>query len=88
MSDPGAQYDPRNLIREAYRIEGITLADCRTIFLDWALGREAQDPRRAIEALIEHYAAPAEHPMTVVLNEALASPPSARRRGGARGRRG
>ena len=29
--------DPKGLIREAYRIEGITAAQCRSIFLDWAL---------------------------------------------------
>ena len=30
--------DPRGVIFEAYRIEGITGPDCRSIFLDWALG--------------------------------------------------
>ena len=29
--------DHKGLIREAYRIEGITLGECRSIFLDWAL---------------------------------------------------
>ena len=30
--------DPRGLILESYRIEGITEGQCRSIFLDWALG--------------------------------------------------
>ena len=30
--------DPRGLLYEAYQIDGISLADCKTIFLDWALG--------------------------------------------------
>jgi len=29
--------DPKGLIRESYRIEGIGMAECRSIFLDWAL---------------------------------------------------
>jgi hypothetical protein len=29
--------DPKGLMREAYRIDGITGGECRTIFLDWAL---------------------------------------------------
>ena len=29
--------DPKGLIRESYRIEGITLPECRTIFFDWAI---------------------------------------------------
>ena len=44
--------DSRGLIREAYRIEGIGPADCRTIFLDWALSLpEGTDTRAALEAL-------------------------------------
>ena len=30
--------DPRGLLFEAYRITGITLPECKAIFLDWALG--------------------------------------------------
>jgi len=29
--------DPRGLIFESYRIDGITIEECRMIFLDWAL---------------------------------------------------
>ena len=28
--------DPKGLIRESYRIEGITLPECKTIFFDWS----------------------------------------------------
>lgn len=82
-------HDPRNLIREAYRIEGITLADCRSIFLDWALGlKDGQDGPTSAAALLTVYAdQPADHPMTVVLREAVAGRATARRRGGAMGRR-
>ena len=33
----GTADDPKGLIREAYSIDGITKAECRSIFLDWAL---------------------------------------------------
>ena len=82
-------YDPRNLIGEAYRIEGIGAADCRSIFLDWALGLPAGvAPAEAATALLAAHAPPADHPMTALLAEA-ASGASRRghRRGGARGRR-
>ena len=29
--------DPKGLIRESYRIEGITPPECKTIFFDWAV---------------------------------------------------
>ena len=34
--------DHKGLIREAYRIDGITLPECRSIFLDWALSLPAE----------------------------------------------
>ena len=87
--DAATEYDPRNLIREAYRIEGITLADCRSIFLDWALGlTDGQDGAQAAGALLAYYSdQPADHPMSVVLREAESGRAKARRRGGAAGRR-
>jgi hypothetical protein len=80
--------DRKGLIREAYRIEGITEAECRSIFLDWALSLPVDaDPRRAIEALLARHAdAPEGHPMTKVLREGLVEGLMPRRRGGARGR--
>lgn len=75
--------DPKNLVREAFRIEGITDAECRSILVDWALSIEASEARPAIEALLTRHAdAPAGHPMTAVLREGLGAPPSGRRRGG------
>ncbi|ABV93516.1 conserved hypothetical protein [Dinoroseobacter shibae DFL 12 = DSM 16493] len=76
--------DPRNLIREAYRIEGITIWDCRSVFLDWALGAEKPaDPRDEVAVLLAHYGAEApDHPMTAVLRAAMDAPPEPARRGG------
>lgn len=87
---PTGDLDPRGLIQEAYRIEGIGAQDCRTIYFDWALGAEAgRDAAADTAALLAHYErSAADHPMTDVLREGLASadaPP--RRRGGWRGGR-
>lgn len=82
--------DPRNLIREAYRIEGITAPDCRSIFLDWAIGVPAgEDMRALIPPLLETYAADnPDHPMTEVLRAGLESADKTGRRGGWAARRG
>ena len=74
--------DPRGLIFEAYRMD-IGPEDCRTIFLDWALGLPEPAGRPEIAALLDHYGSrhPA-HPMTAVLREGLdrpARPPTRRR---------
>lgn len=87
---PTAELDPRALILEAYRIDGITGADCRTIYLDWALGVDAgRDMAGDTAALLAHYAAGApDHPMTEVLREgAQRDAAPAKRRGGPMGRR-
>ncbi len=77
-----AQNDPKGLIRESYRIEGITLGECRSIFLDWALSLPlGTDTRGPIKALLVTYDVP-DHPMTQVLTEGLAQVPEAKRRGG------
>lgn len=82
--------DPRGLIFEAYRIEGIGAEECRSIFLDWAMGTAAgADMEAMLLTLMEEYGARApDHPMTAILREGLsrAAPPS-RRRGGRSGRR-
>lgn len=82
MSDP----DPKGLIRESYRIEGITEPECRSIFLDWALSVTSSDPRDEIRALLEIYGARADHPMTGVLTEGLSQAARTGRRGGRAGR--
>ena len=76
--------DPKGLIRESYRIEGITEPDCRTIFLDWAIGIPSDvDPSDEIRTVLAIYASEApDHPMTKVLNAGLAAPARSGRRGG------
>lgn len=75
--------DPKGLIREAFRIDGITEPECRSIFVDWALSVDADDPRALIGRLLDRHAdAPPDHPMRVVLTEGLAAPARPRRRGG------
>ncbi len=81
-------YDPKGLIREAYRIDGITLGECRSIFLDWALTLPAgTDTETAIKTVLAKFADGQDgHPMTSVLTEGLAQAPQPKRRGGRKGR--
>ena len=85
----GDALDPKGLIGEAYRIEGIGEGECRSIFLDWALSvPESAEMRAAIEALVARHAVQApDHPMSVVLRAGLDRAESPRRRGGWRGRK-
>lgn len=86
---PLAQADPKGLVRESYRIAGISAAECRSIFVDWALSLPAAtDQRAALETLLATYGAQDAHPMTAVLSEGRAAAPAARRRGGRAGRLG
>lgn len=80
----GDVHDTKALIREAYRIDGITEAECRTIFLDWVLGLpDGQDVGVAVQAVLaRHHATPAGHPMTRVLQQSLQAAVAPRRRGG------
>ncbi|MFN3208549.1 MAG: hypothetical protein ACE369_06030 [Roseovarius sp.] len=80
--------DPKGLVRESYRIEGITPGECRSIFLDWALSVDDEgDTRTRIEGLIARYGSEQpDHPMTAVLREGLAAARAPKRRGGSRGR--
>ncbi len=84
----GSAQDPKGLVFESYRMDGITKAECRTIFLDWALSLPLeQDTGRSIRALLQdHGAAQPDHPMTEVLNEGLVGMATPRRRGGWRSR--
>lgn len=83
-----AELDHKRLIREAYRIEGITESQCRSIFLDWALSLPAEfDNRSAITQIMAHYSRePQGHPMTQVLQQGLDESIRPRRRGGWRSR--
>lgn len=76
--------DPRELIKESYLIEGISAPECRSIFLDWALGvAQSADMQSNIKGLLERHAVAApDHPMTAVLQEGLTTLPTAGRRGG------
>ena len=82
------ELDPKGLIREAYRIDGIGAPECRSIFLDWALGVPlGADPREKVRALLARHAKEAgDHPMTVTLKAALEEGSGPRRRGGRAGR--
>lgn len=76
--------DPKGLVRESYRIEGITTGECRSILLDWALSLPVGAPfEGALVTLIAQYG-PAHpgHPMTEVLREGLAKADQPRRKGG------
>lgn len=83
------ELDRTKVIREAYRIEGIGLEDCRSIFLEWLLGLpDGLNGNEAAQVLLTHHAdQPTDHPMTIVLREAVQGRAKARRRGGAMGRR-
>ncbi len=76
--------DPKGLVRESYAIDGITLEECQSIIIDWALslpvGLSMMD---ALRALIAHYALDRpDHPMSSVMNDGLTAPETPRRRGG------
>jgi hypothetical protein len=65
------EFDPRGLIAEAYRIDGISGAECRSIFFDWALSVEGE-AAPAVAGLLAHYGPSApDHPMTAVLREGV-----------------
>lgn len=80
--------DPKGLIRESYAIEGITPAECRSVFMDWALSLPAgADTAAPLALLIAHYGPGAPgHPMTQVLRDGAAPRPAPQRRGGRAGR--
>tara|TARA_B000000475_G_C15869309_1_gene395608 strand:+ start:179 stop:466 length:288 start_codon:yes stop_codon:yes gene_type:complete len=65
--------DPRGLLFEAYRIDGITTPECKTIFLDWVLGLASDlNIYMAIKAALDEYqTSNPEHPMTEVLLDGL-----------------
>lgn len=53
----GDEHDPKALIREAYNIDGIGMAECRSIFIDWALSMEAEAVPAALPVLIARHGA-------------------------------
>lgn len=82
------ELDPKSLMFEAYRIEGITPSQCRSIFLDWALSLPmGQDSGAAMQAILDLYGAnDPDHPMSVVLRQGLQGGAKPKRRGGWRSR--
>ena len=81
-------YDPKGVIFEAYRIEGINSSQCRSIFLDWALSiPNGVDPKDLIKTLLTQYGDDTpDHPMTEVLQQGLQTMQAPGRRGGWRSR--
>ena len=81
--------DPRGLIWESYNIEDIGEPECRSIFLDWAIGVPAgEDSTAHVRRLLAQLGAEyPDHPMTKVLRDALGAQTGGKRRGGAMGRR-
>ena len=48
-----SEADPKGLVRESYAIEGITVGECRSIFLDWALSlRDGLSVPEAVQVLL------------------------------------
>ena len=83
----GDYNDPKALIRESFNIEGISMEECRSIFLDWALSLPNDvDAKKIIPLLIDKYNDKKEHPMLLTLREGLITTVSPVRRGGRRGR--
>jgi len=88
MKTRGDAHDPKALIAESYRIDGITEGDCRSIFLDWALSMPTDsDTAASLRVLLDRHGIPG-HPMTGVLTAGLTAAAPPRRRGGRAGRQG
>jgi hypothetical protein len=80
--------DPKGLIRESFAMDGITMDECRSILIDWALSLPlGADTVAATQQLLEYHAAgQGDHPMTQLLTLALTQASSPMRRGGRAGR--
>ena len=84
----GDTFDPKALITEAYKIEGITLDECRSVFLDWALSLpdEVRPQDYLVALLARHTPGALDHPMTQVMKDGLQTISAPKRRGGWRSR--
>ena len=83
----GDATDPKGLIADSFKIDGITYEECRSIFLDWALAVPVDaDSKELIETLLARHPVDG-HPMTQVLTEGLSAAHAPKRRGGWKGRR-
>ena len=80
MSKGELDIDPRGLIHEAYRM-ALDPAECRSIFLDWAIGLPGGAGRAEVARLLDRYGpAHPDHPMTAVLREGVERKPAPRPR--------
>lgn len=79
-------FDPKGLIEDAYKIDGIGAPECRSIFLDWALSYEGSAAVGVAALLARHGNEPKDHPMTQTLRQGLEPAQKPRRRGGRAGR--
>jgi hypothetical protein len=82
----GDALDPKGLIEESYKIDGIVAPECRSIFLDWAMSYQGVHADGIAALLVRHRNEAADHPMTVTLRAGLETPQPATRRGGRRAR--
>ena len=75
--------DPRGMIYESYNIQGISIEECRMIFLDWALEAAKIDMTNDLmNPLKEYEYKNLSHPMTLVIKEGLKKVNTTGRRGG------
>ncbi len=73
MAQTYLDIDARGVIHEAYRIEGITQPECRSIFLDWAMFAPDNVPvAQCLETFMQVYGTQnPDHPMTQVIQLGL-----------------
>ena len=66
-------YDPKKLISESFKINGISDVECRSIFFGWVLdSNNCFDMNEALKILYQKYSLDyPKHPMTKVLLEGL-----------------
>ena len=71
MDKGNLDIDPRGLIFESYRMPDIRIEECRSVFLDWALGQPlGEDMAAALNILAGEYAdSNPDHPMSAVIRE-------------------
>ncbi|MCB1407155.1 MAG: hypothetical protein KDK01_13095 [Rhodobacteraceae bacterium] len=89
MTEAAHPDDPKGLIRESYRIDGITASECRSILVDWALSLPADCDQGAAATRLLATGRDPGHPMTALLAEAATHRAAAgrgQRRGGRAGR--
>lgn len=83
--EPRDPDDPKGLIRESFRIDGISAPECRSILLDWALSLPVGTDQAAAAARLGAAHAPRDHPMTDLLHAAAQGGGLGQRRGGRAG---